>query len=214
MGKNPVNPRPTKVPKHIDIVRAFEAKWWRTHGMKAIDWGEPACFACGYFSSEWDRIAPWDEELNGPTPDAVLNKRWQKSRLERAHLMGHQFGGPNVAENYAMLCRRCHIDSPDVADVETVVRWIARREHWAVAVSREIEAAMPPGLADRWDAAGRPNIEINAVALELAGIHWAGEFGPIVSISTMAAVGVWAVQIAIADSATPAGGQLPLPMVV
>lgn len=183
-------------PRAVDIVRAFDARWaWI--GPIVVDWCEPACFACGYFQGRWDDVAPWDEGVQGPTPDAVLNRRWTQSRLQKAHLVGEQFGGPNTADNYAMLCRRCHRDAPDVPDTRTMVRWIARRDPYTVTLGGEILAACSAGLVQRWAKAGGPTPDFEAVLVGRAGLHRDPTDGAEVSVATLAAVGVEAVEAAL-----------------
>lgn len=206
-------PRPHP-PRHIDIVQAFAERWSVAAGIP-IDAGEPACFACGYYAKH--TIAPWDERVKGPTPLGVLNRRWAETRLDRAHLVGYQFGGPNTPDNYALLCKRCHIDSPDVPDAETVVRWIAQRESWVVASMREVEALAPAGFVNRWEEAGSPGIDIDDMDHLMGGIHWAGVYGAMVSLATTAAIGLTLIEMAIERvefGRTASGGQLELPVLV
>ena len=184
--------RPTP-PKAIDIVRTFTAKWGHPNGF--IDWGEPACFACGYYQERWDQVAPWDETQDGPTPDRVLNERWQRSRLQRAHLCGYQFDGDNEPDNFAMLCRRCHIDAPDTPDADVMVRWMARRTPYAVAMTSEVMAAAPD-LAARWMKAGMPEPDLESVYMR-GGVHFDPGFGACMSLSTLAAVAVEAIEAAL-----------------
>lgn len=189
-------PRRPRPPRAIDIVRAFTERWQRIPCLPFIDWGEPACFACGYFQPRWDEVAPWDESMDGPTPDKVLNERWERSRLQKAHLIGYQFDGPNTPDNYAMLCRRCHIDAPDVPDAEQMVRWIARGEPYSAALAREVIAAAPDELISRWMKAGSPSPDFDSV-IDRAGVHFDPFAGAGVALSTLAIAGVEAIESAV-----------------
>jgi hypothetical protein len=62
--------------------------------------------------------------------------------LTGCHLVPHALGGPDRPENLVLLCGRCHRDAPDVRDPEYMLRWIADRDHWGVALQRELEKAL------------------------------------------------------------------------
>lgn len=181
-------------PRAVDIVKAFDQEWTRVAPI-CIDWGHPACFGCGYYSESWDDVAPWDEESQGRTPHEVLNQRWEKSSLQKAHLIGHQFNGPNTADNFAMLCRRCHIEAPDTPDAAVMVRWIERREQYAATLTRELMAAAPT-LTRRWLKAGMPRPDLESVYMR-GGVHFDPGFGATMSLSTLAAVAVEAIEAAM-----------------
>jgi hypothetical protein len=72
---------------------------------RIYDIGELCCFACG-----------WYHEACG---DCVHG-------LERAHVVAHAIGGADDAPfNYAILCRKCHSESPNTNDEEWFWRWVA-----------------------------------------------------------------------------------------
>lgn len=191
-----MKPKRPVPPKAISIVRAFTERWGHVGGF--IDWGEPACFACGYYQERWGRPA-WDEDTQGPTPDRVLNERWERSALQKAHLCGYQFGGDNEADNFAMLCRRCHIEAPDTPDAEVMVRWIERRTPYSVALFAEVSMAAPD-LTSRWLKAGMPNPDLGSV-YRRGGVHFDPGFGPGMSLATLAVVAVEAVDAALSGRA-------------
>lgn len=183
-------------PKAVDIVRAFTRRWATTTS-RFIDWGEPACFACGYYQPRWTALSPWHEPTDGPTPDSVLNERWEKSRLQKAHLIPHSLGGSNEPNNYAMLCRRCHRDAPDTSDGAAMVRWIARRETYNATLANEFIGFCAKDLARRWVAAGRPDPDFESV-MGRAIAHFDPSDGAGMSLATLAAVAVDAVEAAVA----------------
>ena len=182
-------------PKAICIVEAFTARWGHPNGF--IDWGEPACFACGYYQERWDHTPPWDEEQDGPVPDRVLNERWRLSRLQKAHLQGYQFGGDNDPDNYAMLCRRCHIDAPDVPDPFVMVEWMRRRPPFAASLTAEV-MQIAPELAVRWVEAEMPAPDMGSVYMR-GGVHFDPGFGAGMSLATLAAVAVESVEAAMSN---------------
>ena len=71
------------------------------------DVGEPSCQACGCWSPDWDTGEFTD---NYEENIALINKRWERSGLEKAHIVPHSLGGANSPSNFLMLCRSCHFD--------------------------------------------------------------------------------------------------------
>ncbi|QBJ96798.1 HNH endonuclease [Rhodococcus sp. ABRD24] len=180
-------------PKAIDIVRAFSERRAHVDGLRFIDWGEPTCFVCGLSDASW-AVGDLDDSI------ALLEKRWKRSRLQKAHLVPHQFGGANTPDNFAMLCRDCHRDAPDTPDAEAALRWIARREHHIATLAREIDGAASPGCVARWIEAGSPRPDVSDVAGS-AGLHWDADpgGGPILSVGTKAVLLAAAIESALAE---------------
>ena len=96
-------------PRAIDIVEYWDQQplielkdgYWNP----MRDVGEPACQACGCWSPEWDIGELTDNyEENRP----LINERWERSGLEKAHIVPHSLGGANSPSNFFMLCRSCH----------------------------------------------------------------------------------------------------------
>lgn len=71
------------------------------------DVGEPSCQACHCWSPEWD-IGEFTDNYEENRP--LINERWEKSGLEKAHIVPHGLGGANSPSNFLMLCRSCHFD--------------------------------------------------------------------------------------------------------
>lgn len=96
------------------------AKYWasaeglRRWGSAGIDLGEPSCMACGHFAPRWDKIRSESE-------------RWNKSTLERAHIVAASAGGPDVPSNYVLLCAKCHAAAPMTHDDSVMFKWCERR---------------------------------------------------------------------------------------
>lgn len=90
--------------------------WSRGEFAAEIDWGEPACFACGWFSAD----AP-------AYPDVTCRQAWERSGLERAHIVPHALNGPNDVDNYLMLCPPCHRDAPDWDEPSVMIGWAKQR---------------------------------------------------------------------------------------
>lgn len=101
------------LPSHVAI-----AEHWLEHqapnsGM-VPDINRPACMACGWFPRK--------------NVSRSIHKAWSQAGLERCHIIPHALGGSADPANLVLMCRECHVDSPDVADREFMLEWIARRE--------------------------------------------------------------------------------------
>lgn len=47
-----------------------------------------------------------------------------KRNLERCHIIPHSLGGEDKPSNFVLLCKRCHLDNPNVADPEIMWDWL------------------------------------------------------------------------------------------
>ncbi|EPM6851191.1 HNH endonuclease [Enterococcus hirae] len=47
-----------------------------------------------------------------------------EKKLERCHIVPHSLGGKDIPSNYVLLCKRCHIDNPNVSDPEIMWDWL------------------------------------------------------------------------------------------
>ena len=47
-----------------------------------------------------------------------------KSNLERCHIVPESLGGKDEPSNLVLLCHRCHLDNPNIADPEIIWDWI------------------------------------------------------------------------------------------
>jgi len=68
-----------------------------------------------------------------------------KKRLERCHIVADSLGGKDEPANLVLLCRRCHISSPNVTDPEIMWDWIKSYRvpfydtFWGILAIREYE---------------------------------------------------------------------------
>ncbi len=91
-----------------------------------IDGGEPTCWACGkYWDTKYDSFGKYD--LTGTTP---YYKLWAKagSKLERCHIVAKSLGGSNEPSNLFIMCKECHILSPDITDPKYFFKWVLSRK--------------------------------------------------------------------------------------
>lgn len=47
-----------------------------------------------------------------------------EKKLERCHIVPHSLGGKDTPSNFVLLCKRCHIDNPNVSDPEIMWDWL------------------------------------------------------------------------------------------
>lgn len=47
-----------------------------------------------------------------------------KRGLQRCHIVPRSLGGEDVPSNFVLLCSRCHLDNPNVADPEIMWDWL------------------------------------------------------------------------------------------
>lgn len=47
-----------------------------------------------------------------------------KTRLERCHIIPHARGGDDTPSNLVLLCKRCHLENPNVVDPEMMWDWL------------------------------------------------------------------------------------------
>lgn len=47
-----------------------------------------------------------------------------KRGVERCHIVPDSLGGEDIPANFVLLCKRCHLDNPNVADTEVMWDWL------------------------------------------------------------------------------------------
>lgn len=47
-----------------------------------------------------------------------------KKPLEKCHIVPYSLGGEDTPSNFVILCKRCHIDNPNVSDPEIMWDWL------------------------------------------------------------------------------------------
>jgi hypothetical protein len=134
-------------PKAFDIVSYWDDfKPYRMEFDNDLGWtpmtdiGEPSCQCCGCWNSKWDigEFKRYEDDDSEETKkeknkynNDLINSRWEMSSLEKAHIIPHRLGGPNVPSNFLMLCPHCHYDLDTTIvisskdEVEKVFRFMA-----------------------------------------------------------------------------------------
>ncbi len=117
-GKQDRKPHP---PKHL-----IAAYWLKREPHFVIDYGEPACFACGWYQPSWVTKFSTDGTFN-----ARLTWDQTKYQLEVAHLIPHMLDGSAETDNLVLLCRECHHQAPSYRNPEVILQWMQEREHYS-----------------------------------------------------------------------------------
>lgn len=142
-----------------------------------VDFGEPHCFACGE---------------PGNWPEGRLWGLWNRSGLERCHLVPRALGGPDCRENLVLLCNECQHDAPDVGDPKYMLDWMTRRESKFARMGPLIEEAVEvAGLNDELERLHRdhPSLVLE-VTNEVLREGWVGIHGSRISPGTITSVAV------------------------
>lgn len=95
----------------------------------------PTCFCCRVPGlREWD----WQDQ----------EAMWNRSRLERAHIVARVSGGDFGASNLLLLCRDCHRAAPMTTVREVMLQWVdARRDQpWLILAKAALEEAKKFGM--------------------------------------------------------------------
>lgn len=48
----------------------------------------------------------------------------RKTRLERCHIIPHSRGGEDTPSNFVLLCKKCHLENPNITDTEIMWDWL------------------------------------------------------------------------------------------
>ncbi len=154
----------------------------------------PACMACGWFPNK-----PPEAHTNN------LEARWgyEYSKLEKAHIVPDALGGSTDVSNLVMLCKPCHLASPDVTDPSEMMKWISTREDNTLRSQRYRALEDHPDYAPLMTAIEADFPEAIDRAIELAG-EWVesnagvhdGRFSP----GTYAAAGVYGLRRALQEA--------------
>lgn len=96
---------------------------------RALGWGEPFCFRCGWLSPLPAKA------INGTEAKPTNPWKYARGWLQRAHLAEKFTGGPDTVDNLVPMCSLCHRQMPEaIASREVAIAWI---NSWASA-SRNI----------------------------------------------------------------------------
>lgn len=79
----------------VEIVSYWESRVYE--GELSVDWSEAheRCWCCAH-----------------------------KTNLQRCHIIPHSRGGEDTPSNFVLLCKRCHLENPNVMDSEIMWDWL------------------------------------------------------------------------------------------
>ena len=93
-----------------------------------INWDEAQCWACGCSKNQEEHKRQSCDTTNAGGYEwwnsASKSHKYNGGFLEKAHITPHSLGGPEGPENYALLCKNCHNESPDTKFPEMFQKWI------------------------------------------------------------------------------------------
>lgn len=139
MMNRPNPPKAIEIVNYWDSQECIEINGALWNPLRDI--GEPSCQACGSFDPDWDigeLVGKYEED------EKLINERWEKSELEKAHIVAHSLGGENLPSNFFMLCRSCHLDfdlevsTDNRRKMTQVYSWLEKRPERVAEICRKL----------------------------------------------------------------------------
>ena len=87
------------------------------------DMGEPECWMCGKIISP-SSIAHYDEKLEAMDVKGIWSSKGVTSVLQRCHIVPRSLGGSDEPDNLFLLCKRCHLLTPDYTNPSYFIRYV------------------------------------------------------------------------------------------
>ena len=132
--------------------------------MMLQDWGEPCCWACGWYKN--------DQADYGVSHFTNPLESWDRAvGLEKCHIVPHMLGGSNDPSNLVLLCKKCHKDAPDTKNPRHMFRFIGKRPHFQEKFMREV-SQLP---SDDMQIVLENQAEFKAYLGENMGVHYGGD---------------------------------------
>ncbi len=125
--------------KASTIVKRYVEGSGRKVKVKFFDWGEPSCWACGYYSHR--SIYECDIKKS----DKHWSACWDRAKfLEKAHIVPFSLTEDDSPENFVLLCKQCHSKNPNTTSVKGYQAWLDSVPLWNRydAKKREFEEAL------------------------------------------------------------------------
>ncbi|NPC50973.1 HNH endonuclease [Corallococcus sp. AB032C] len=102
---------------------------------RGVDLGEPCCWACRkYWGDKFDvqrTDAPWDEVV----------ACWEKTPLQRCHIVPRSLGGSDEPSNLFLMCAECHDLAPNLHAGDLFMKWVENQNH-GKRLESQLKAAM------------------------------------------------------------------------
>lgn len=113
------------------------AHWMDWLDSRGFDWGEPCCWACKrHFDTKYDLNKP-----NATREEIIQN--WDRTPLQRCHIIARQFGGEDIPDNLFLMCKSCHDRAPNTKSREAFLDWVERQDYTALVqedIMRELRS--------------------------------------------------------------------------
>ena len=91
------------------------------------------------------RVHEWDLSIDFSEAGERCWRCAYKTKLERCHIVPHSLGGPDMPNNYVLLCKLCHAEGPNVEDSEFFWDWLKAHKasfydtYWIIRGMQEYE---------------------------------------------------------------------------
>lgn len=97
-------------------------------GIEVIpDWGEPCCWACGK-QIDLSGYKNYGDDLDNNRFSKIYGYAKTRNHLQRCHIVPHALGGSDAEDNFFLLCKECHEESPDTANPQNFLRWVYKKK--------------------------------------------------------------------------------------
>tara|TARA_R100001443_G_scaffold108138_2_gene118379 strand:+ start:301 stop:846 length:546 start_codon:yes stop_codon:yes gene_type:complete len=112
-----------KIIKRSAIAKHYVEGNSRKVKVNVCDWGEPCCWACGYYSR--------DHKYDVRKSDKHWSACWDRADyLEKAHIIPFSLTEDDSLDNFVLLCKECHRKNPNTTSVEAYQIWLDFVPEW------------------------------------------------------------------------------------
>ena len=140
----------TQKTKHIEIIDYWCGRVYE--GDMGVDWSDTIMVGdkCSNDLLEEQELT-WEDLEKLEIPSNAKYRCWRcadlrrQGKIEKCHIIAHQFEGKDEPSNYVLLCKYCHEQSPDVVDKNAIWEWIKATSYgfygqfWAEQKNEEFE---------------------------------------------------------------------------
>lgn len=105
---------------------------WKDAFPFVVDWGEPSCWACGWY---WN--GRYDIRDSKAGMDKI-HKAWERTSLQRCHIVPRSLGGTADPSNLFLMCAECHDLAPNTTNRDIFLKW-ARNQNYIARLNKRFE---------------------------------------------------------------------------
>ena len=121
--------------KRSTIVKHYVEGSNRKVKVNVCDWGEPCCWACGYYSR--------GHKHDVRKSDKHWSACWDRADyLEKAHIIPFALTEDDSLENFVLLCKECHRKNPNTTSVEAYQIWLDSVPEWTTIKANDYKEAL------------------------------------------------------------------------